>query len=127
MARVPQKNTTPELVLRRALHKQGLRYRLNDRSLPGTPDIVLPSRKLVIFVHGCFWHQHSCHRGTQPRTRADYWRAKFKRNAERHEAASQALDQLGWAVLVVWECETKDKAHLEQLVAQVRSMPTISK
>ena len=109
MARVKGKDTTPELKVRRALHRLGARFRLHRKDLPGAPDIVLPGRKLAIFVHGCFWHGHDCARGARvPKQNRDYWLGKVGRNRERDAASRAALEADGWRVETVWECELKD-------------------
>lgn len=106
MARVGQKDTKPELVVRRALHRLGFRFRLHRRDLPGRPDIVLPKYRTAIFVHGCFWHRHpGCRRTTTPKTRTAFWRGKFEANILRDRKATEALEAAGWKVIVVWECE----------------------
>lgn len=113
MRSVGQKDTGPELIVRRAVHALGFRFRLHRRDLPGTPDLVLPRLKKVIFVHGCFWHRHEgCRRTTSPKTRKEYWDAKFARNIERDINTVEALSRHGWQVLIVWECETADAAKL---------------
>ena len=113
MRRVKGKNTSPELKVRRALHRLGARFRLHRKDLPGAPDIVLPGRKLAIFVHGCFWHGHDCARGARaPRTNADYWSAKIARNRARDEANLAALVAKGWRTIVVHECALRDLAGL---------------
>ena len=115
MARVKAKDTKPEMRVRRLAHFLGYRFRLHRRDLPGSPDLVFPSRSKVIFVHGCFWHGHDCPRGSrQPKQNAAYWRAKIARNVERDAAAIAALNTQGWRVLVLWECELKDAAALEE-------------
>lgn len=107
------KDTTPELTVRRMLHAMGYRFRLHRRDLPGTPDIVLPGRRKVIQVHGCFWHQHEgCSRATLPVTRRDFWLPKLRRNKERDSAAEVALRSVGWDVTTIWECELKDREKL---------------
>lgn len=124
MARVRQKGTAPELAVRRLLYGAGFRYRLNTRSLPGSPDLVLPSRRLVIFVHGCFWHRHiNCRRCTEPKTRREFWTAKFVANVDRDRRAQAALEAGGWRVRVVWECETRSQTHMEQLLTEVKAIP----
>ena len=107
MRRVRQAGTKPELVVRRLLHSMGLWYRLNRRDLPGRPDIVLPSRRAAIFVHGCFWHRHSgCRLATTPKTNTEYWLPKLAENEARDSRAIEALEADRWRVRVVWQCET---------------------
>ena len=108
MRRVGSRDTGPERAVRRLLTSLGLRYRLQRKDLPGAPDIVLPGRKLALFVHGCFWHGHACKRGARaPKTNADYWRAKIARNVVRDAASLTALAELGWRAEVIWECDLK--------------------
>ncbi len=108
MAGVRGKDTAPELVLRRALHAQGFRFRLHDRALPGRPDIVLKRYNAVILVHGCFWHRHSgCRFATTPATRTEFWRVKFDGNVDRDARDIEQLLALGFRVAVVWECALK--------------------
>jgi len=109
MASVGQKNTGVEILLRKALHRRGLRYRLHDRSLPGSPDLVFPRFRAVIFVHGCYWHAHGCHRSTVPKTRNAFWAAKFAANKARDAKKAKALRSLGWRVMTVWECALRGK------------------
>lgn len=121
MAQVKGKDTTPEMKVRKALTRLGARYRLHRKDLPGSPDIVLPGRRLAIFVHGCFWHGHDCARGARvPKANRDYWVAKVGRNRARDEASRAALAALGWRVETIWECDLKDaavlRARLEQLL-----------
>jgi DNA mismatch endonuclease (patch repair protein) len=109
MRQIRSKNTAPEILLRRMLHRQGYRFRLHRKELPGKPDIVFPSRRKAIFVHGCFWHQHSgCREGRIPRSRREYWEPKLTRNRQRDDAAQVSLNDQGWQTLVMWECELKD-------------------
>jgi DNA mismatch endonuclease (patch repair protein) len=108
---VPQKDTKPEMRLRKALHGMGFRYRLHDKRLPGSPDLVFPKYKAVIFVHGYFWHRHGCKQTTTPSTREDFWRAKFKANVERDKKNVSELEAAGWRVMTVWECELKKVAE----------------
>ena len=109
MARVKGKDTKPELKLRRLAHAMGYRFRLHRKDLPGSPDLVFPGRRAVIFVHGCFWHGHDCPRGArQPKQNAEYWIAKIARNRSRDAAAQAALTEQGWRVGVFWECEMKN-------------------
>ncbi len=118
MARVGSKDTKPELIVRRLLHRLGYRYRLHRRDLPGTPDICFPSRKKVIFVHGCFWHRHDgCKRTTTPKTRASFWEDKFQQNVVRDRANMERLSHLDWVAMVVWECETEDLEELTPRLA----------
>ena len=106
MAQVRSRDTAPEMAVRRALHAAGYRYRLHRRDLPGSPDIVLPKHRLVVQVHGCFWHGHDCSRGDRlPSTNTDYWRAKIQRNRRRDHMATEALAEAGWRVVTIWECE----------------------
>lgn len=110
MRAVRSKDTSPEIIVRKWLHANGYRYRLHSKNLPGKPDIVFPSRKKLIFVHGCFWHAHKCSRGDrQPKTNVTYWKTKIKRNAARDHEHVQELNNLGWEVLTVWECEIRPK------------------
>lgn len=108
MSRIRSKNTKPEIVLRKVLHKMGFRYRLYDKKLPGSPDLVFSKHKTVIFVHGCFWHRHGCKQTTMPSTREEFWKAKFEANVERDKMNIQSLHANGWRVMVVWECELKN-------------------
>ena len=111
MARIRSQNTNPELSLRKLIHGLGYRFRLHRNDLPGKPDLVFPSRKKVIFVHGCFWHQHTeCREGRVPGSRLEYWGPKLRRNQERDALAQSRLGQQGWRHLVVWECELKNIA-----------------
>jgi DNA mismatch endonuclease, patch repair protein len=106
MSRIRSRDTLPEIALRRALHALGLRFRLDNRKLPGTPDIVLPRYKAAVFVHGCFWHRHEgCKVFTTPRSNTAFWVRKFDRNVARDARVTEKLDALGWRVFVVWECE----------------------
>jgi DNA mismatch endonuclease (patch repair protein) len=118
MSRVRSKDTTPELRLRKALFARGLRYRIHVSGLPGKPDIVFPSRKAVIFVHGCQWHWHGCTRSRMPTTNVEYWERKIARNQDRDREHLSKLEASGWRVLVVWECSLKMK-NLEALADQV--------
>jgi len=106
MARVRAANTRPEIAVRRLVHRLGYRFRLYRRDLPGTPDLVLPKYRAVVFVHGCFWHRHHCARGqVLPASNRAYWQSKLGKNVERDASAMAALRQLGWRVLTIWECE----------------------
>jgi len=107
MRRIGSRDTRPELVVRRMLHAAGYRYVLHDKRLPGRPDLVFPARRKVIFVHGCFWHRHTCGRGYSPAKNVDFWAAKLEANAIRDRRHIEALIALNWSVLVVWECTTR--------------------
>ena len=118
MAGIGGKDTKPEILVRKVLHKAGLRYVLNDRRLPGTPDIVLPKHRLCIFVHGCFWHRHEgCALARMPKSRLEFWQDKLDGNRRRDLRQVGELMAQGWRVLVVWECELKNR---EALVARLR-------
>ena len=111
MAAIRGKDTAPELAVRKMLHGMGLRFRLHRKDLPGRPDIVLPRHRTVVFVHGCFWHRHeSCRFTTTPKTRREFWQAKFDGNVARDSRNQADLVELGWRVLVVWECELREAA-----------------
>lgn len=113
MSRIRGKHTGPELVVRRLVHSLGYRYRLHDRTLPGSPDLVFAARGKVIFVHGCFWHRHKCKLGRPvPATRRDFWTTKFLENKQRDRVARQKLRNAKWEVLVIWECQTGDLKKL---------------
>lgn len=120
MQSVKTKDTCAELIVRRILHRGGYRYRLHRRDLPGSPDIVFPGRKKVIFVHGCFWHGHGCAKGLAPKSRTEYWQPKIEANRARDKKNLSALEALGWSVLVLWQCELADEPALkERLIAFV--------
>lgn len=120
MSAVRSKDTKPELRVRSALHHLGYRFRLHRRDLPGTPDIVLPKYRTVIFVHGCFWHQHpGCRKATIPRTNRLKWEQKLKRNVERDKAAITALQEQGWAVNILWECQLKRADLFEASISEL--------
>lgn len=126
MRRVKGKNTTPEMAVRKVLTGLGARYRLHRKDLPGSPDIVLPGRRLAVFVHGCFWHGHDCARGARvPKANRDYWVAKVDRNRARDTRTRAELEALGWRVETVWECELKDRPGLEARLRGVLGIPSI--
>jgi DNA mismatch endonuclease, patch repair protein len=104
MAAIKSRNTKPELYVRRTLHAAGFRFRLNRKDLPGTPDVVLPRYKTAVFVHGCFWHGHTCKRAHTPRSNTAYWSAKIKRNKSRDVRNETTLKELGWHTVILWEC-----------------------
>ena len=113
MSHIRSKNSKPEEKVRKGLFAKGFRYRKHVRKLPGCPDIVLPKYRTVIFVNGCFWHMHDCGRFVWPASNQDYWRPKILRNVERDKANVALLQNMGWKVIIVWECELK-KANLAQ-------------
>ncbi|MFG0865173.1 very short patch repair endonuclease [Pseudomonas sp. FYR_7] len=124
MRAVKREHTSPELTVRRLLHALGLRFRLHKRALPGSPDIVLSKHRTVIFVHGCFWHRHpGCRYASVPKTRQEYWIPKFMANIERDARKASELEALGWRVLTVWECETRDLAALNERLRRDFSSP----
>ena len=116
MQGIHTKNTTPEIKLRSLLHRNGFRFRLNRKDLPGKPDIVLPKYNKVIFVHGCFWHGHNCKRGHRPSTNVEFWNKKLDSNILRDQNTIERLVELGWKSMVVWECEIKKKTEDELLL-----------
>ncbi|MDC0664373.1 very short patch repair endonuclease [Marinobacter sp. SS21] len=108
-------NTRPEIRVRKALHALGYRFRIHRKDLPGKPDIVLPKHNLVLFVHGCFWHQHpGCYLASKPKTRQEFWKAKFEANRLRDKGNQLALKEMGWRVEVIWECQTMDNGKLSE-------------
>lgn len=110
MRSVKSEDTGPEILVRSMLHRLGYRYRLHDKNLPGKPDIVFTARRKVVFIHGCFWHGHSCARGARlPKSNTDYWTKKIAHNRERHGSTCERLRQAGWNVLTVWECELQNR------------------
>lgn len=127
MKAVRQKNTGAEVVTRQVLHGLGLRFRLHRKELPGSPDIVLARHETVIFVHGCYWHRHpGCKYASTPKTNQDFWLPKLDRNVERDAHKEEALQALGWRVLIVWECETRDLATLESRLRREFGLPALS-
>lgn len=123
MSRIRGKNTKPELLVRRLLHAKGYRYRLHGRSgsirLPGNPDLVFAGRRKVIFINGCFWHFHDCRAGQHaPKANAEFWAAKRSRTRDRDASQRRLLEDAGWEVLTVWECELKDSSALEEELVQ---------
>lgn len=116
MSRIRGRDTKPELAVRRYLHAVGLRFRLGGCGLPGRPDIVLPSRRVAVFVHGCFWHRHAaCTFATNPATRSEFWQRKFEANVKRDAAAVARLVAMGWTPLTLWECELRSELALDDL------------
>lgn len=115
MANIKSENTKPENIVRKYLFKKGFRYRKNDKRYPGKPDIVLPKYKTIIFINGCFWHMHNCSRGRIPLSNQNYWIPKIKRNIERDKNNIIKLEEMGWKVIIVWECELKKRTAEERL------------
>ncbi|MGA3705790.1 very short patch repair endonuclease [Ralstonia nicotianae] len=122
MRAVKSKDTGPEMIVRRFLHAAGLRYRLHDSRLQGKPDLVFPGRRIALFVHGCFWHQHpNCPAAARPKSSSDYWTRKLDGNVARDARHQSALKAAGWTVLVIWECETRDPEALNALLKRLRT------
>lgn len=123
MRSVRRTNTSPEMIVRRLVHSMGGRYLTNDTRLPGTPDLVFPGRRTVIFVHGCFWHRHhSCRQATTPKSNKAFWLSKFRANTRRDKIKQAQLQAQGWRVIVVWECETFNTAALRVRLAKELSL-----
>lgn len=121
MACIKSKDTVPEKIVRSWLHRHGYRFRLHRKDLPGCPDIVLPKYRTVIFVHGCFWHQHErCRIASRPKSNTGYWMAKLSKNVQRDIAVYGELRAMGWHVAIVWECETKDKNSLNKAMKLIQ-------
>lgn len=119
MSRIRSTDTQPELIVRRLLHRLGYRFRIHDRRLPGTPDIVLPKYRAVVFVHGCFWHRHAgCQLAYTPKSRRSFWKNKFLQNVRRDQRNRRRLRSLGWRAFVVWQCETGDTDLLATRISQ---------
>jgi DNA mismatch endonuclease (patch repair protein) len=116
MRGIRSKDTKPELVIRQGLHREGFRYRLHARGVPGKPDLVFPKYHAVIFVHGCFWHGHDCHLFKWPKTRTEFWHTKIRRNRERDLEVRDALHKAGWRILTVYECALKGRTRLAGIV-----------
>ena len=128
MAGIKGRDTKPELVVRRIAHKLGLRFRLHRKDLPGCPDLVFPRRRVVVFVHGCFWHRHEgCQYAYMPKSRIEFWTTKFAQNIARDRRDEEALRNLDWRVLVIWECATRDedtvRRHLEEYIKWSEAPP----
>jgi len=113
MSGIRSKNTRPELLIRKALHQAGFRFRIHQSDLPGKPDLVLPKYKAAIFIHGCFWHGHECHLFKWPSTRADFWKMKINRNREKDRESLEKLHEQQWRVLIIWECAIKGRDRLD--------------
>ena len=120
MATVRNKNTKPEIQVRKALFKRGFRYRINDKRLSGSPDLVLPKYKTAVFVHGCYWHGHeSCSKAIKPATNKDFWNTKIKKNKLRDKNAQKALVMTGWKVIVIWECQLRNQEMFKRTMTKV--------
>ena len=120
MSRIKSKDTKPEIIVRKYLFAKGFRFRKNDKRYPGKPDIVLPKYRTAVFVHGCFWHRHTgCKDATTPKTRTEFWQEKFKKNVLNDEITKKALEELGFCVVVLWECEIEREfeATMDRLIA----------
>lgn len=121
MSRIKGKNTKPEIAIRKWLWSRGYRYRLHVKGLPGKPDIVLTRLKTIVFVHGCYWHRHpGCKYAYEPKSRVEFWTAKFVDNVDRDKRNQNALMEMGWRVVVIWECETRDPNRLEVLLYELK-------
>ena len=117
MSAIKSKNTKPEIAVRKLLHSLGYRFRLHRKDLPGSPDIVLPKYKTVIFVHGCFWHRHeNCKYASTPKTRKEFWESKFQANVKRDKEIQDKIKNIGWQSVVVWECEIKNEKIKDKLL-----------
>ena len=122
MSAIKSKNTKPEIKVRKILHSMGYRFRLHSKDLPGSPDIVLPKYKTVIFVHGCFWHRHeNCKYASTPKTRKEFWNKKFTENKKRDSEIQEKIKILDWRSVVIWECETKNIEYLRDKIIDVFS------
>ena len=120
MSAIKSKNTKPEIKVRKILHSMGYRFRLHSKDLPGSPDIVLPKYKTVIFVHGCFWHRHeNCKYASTPKTRKEFWNKKFAENKKRDSEIQEKIKILDWRSVVIWECETKNIENLRDKIIDV--------
>ena len=121
MAAVKSKDTGPELEVRRALHRNGFRFRLHRSDLPGSPDLVLPKHKVALFVHGCFWHSHGCKKSKLPKSNVQYWTAKIEQNTQRDDRVRRDLDKLGWKWRVIWQCDIA--AGVERISMELMADP----
>ena len=122
MSAIKSKNTKPEIKVRKILHSMGYRFRLHSKDLPGSPDIVLPKYKTVIFVHGCFWHRHeNCKYASTPKTRKEFWNKKFTENKKRDSEIQEKIKNLNWRSVVIWECETKNLENLRDKIVDIFS------
>lgn len=125
MALIKNKDIKPEIKLRSFLHSAGLRFRKNVKNLPGSPDLVFPKYKIIIFLHGCYWHRHSCKRGqSTPNTRKEFWDNKFRTNVQRDQRNMKILASMGWKVLIVWECEIKSQERMQEVIHILKGVNT---
>ncbi|WP_187781906.1 very short patch repair endonuclease [Gimesia chilikensis] len=120
MSKIGSKNTKPEILVRKVLHSLGMRFRLHRKDLAGTPDIVLPKYKTVVFVHGCFWHGHSCPKGQRPATNVEFWNSKIEKNIKNDSRVGRVLRSKGWHVFTIWECQTKDMDFLSKKLLRIK-------
>ena len=128
MAGIRDRNTLPELAVRRIAHRMGLRFRLHHRNLPGRPDLVFPKHQLAVFVHGCFWHRHAgCRLASIPKSRTSFWIEKFAANVDRDARQEAALRALGWRVLVIWQCEIRDEGAVQRTLAALTNLNDAAK
>lgn len=119
MTNIRSRDTRPELAIRRVAHRLGLRFRLHRRDLPGSPDLVFPGRRTVLFVHGCYWHRHSgCKFAYTPKSNVEFWQNKFQTNVARDVRVKRELEDGGWKVITIWECETKDEKMISEVLAR---------
>jgi DNA mismatch endonuclease (patch repair protein) len=124
MSRVRGKDTSPEMRVRRAAHALGLRFRLHRKELPGRPDLIFPKHRVALFVHGCFWHRHpGCAKASTPKSRTDFWQAKFDANVARDARVATELEALSWRVATIWECETKRDEKLDAALRTIAADP----
>lgn len=126
MARIRSKDTAPELIVRRLVHRMGFRFRLHQKKLPGKPDLVFAGRNCIVLVHGCFWHRHGCVLSSRPKTNSAYWEEKIAANIARDARNRRLLRKLGWGVMVVWECETR-RANLAPLAGKLWKFLTVTR
>lgn len=120
MSRIRSGNTSPEKTVRTLMHKMGYRFRLHEKKLPGTPDIVLPKYRTVVFVHGCFWHRHrNCKYAYMPKTKVKFWREKFNSNVIHDKRIRRELTRTGWRVIVIWECQIRNKEQVTRRIARL--------
>jgi DNA mismatch endonuclease (patch repair protein) len=120
MAAIKGSHTKPELIIRKAVHAAGLRYRLHAKELPGKPDLVLPRYRAVVFVNGCFWHQHDCHLFKWPATRQEFWKEKIARNVANDRSVTEQLREKGWRIATIWECALKGRTRLDHMETMQR-------